>query len=218
MRIKSRQGLASGDDLACPGIYAQQPLEFGLTFDNDPPVPPTHEWQVSDELKGIPQTLFSVKQQRATLQWAAVPQGGKEVSTWQRRIVHLPSPFVFVPALRPIPPRQQRKRKIVMGPGKAWFEDDRLVIDGDGLVKLPLVFQGITEIAVRFRIIGPEDDGLTTGGDGLVELPFVFQGIAEVAMGFGVAGPEGDGLTIGGNGPVKLPRLLQGNSEVIVCC
>ena len=105
MKIKGRQGLASGHDLASPGHCLEEPLEFGLTFNDDSPAPLGHQRQVTDELKGIPKALLGVEQKGAIFQWASRPIAAERSFARGRKspcisiAIHtLPSPVENLPA------------------------------------------------------------------------------------------------------------------------
>jgi hypothetical protein len=80
MKIKVRQGLASGNDLAFPGYCLKKSLQFSLTFNDDSSAPLLHQRHVPDELNGIPQALFGVEQNAAPFQPAPIPWRPSEVS------------------------------------------------------------------------------------------------------------------------------------------
>ena len=49
----------------------------------------------------------------------------------------------------------QRDAQVVLGFREVGFEGNGLTISGDGLIELAAVVQGISQVAVRFGIIGP---------------------------------------------------------------
>jgi hypothetical protein len=85
---------------------------------------------------------------------------------------------------------------------------------GDGLVKLPLGAQDVTEVVVARGIVGLEADGLAQFGfrTSVVAFP-VTQNGPEVVVGQDAVGFEADGHAVFGDGLVKLPLVPQGIAE-----
>jgi len=65
-----RQSGTSGNSVqtGLPSSCLEEPLESGLTYDDDSPAPLDHERQVTNELNGIPKALLGVEQNRASFQ------------------------------------------------------------------------------------------------------------------------------------------------------
>ena len=66
------------------------------------------------------------------------------------------------------------------------------MVSGYRLVQLALVFERITQVAVRVGMVGLQLKGLAVGRHRFVELALVLERIAQVAVRVGVIGSQGD--------------------------
>ena len=88
-----------------------------------------------------------------------------------------------------------------MGRGQFRIDVDGGAVAADGPLHVPLVFQGVTQVAVRGHpVLGirrPEPDSLLMRDDGLVQQPLAVQGNAEVTVGRFVIRLQMDSLALG---------------------
>lgn len=169
----------------------------------------------ADELEGIAEALFGMKQERLARRRAAIParlapgvRSGGEVG-------EPPAPLVVAPPFQVIAPKQEGKGQIAVEAGGLGAEFEGAAVAGDGLVGPSGVELGAGAVGVEFGQVRRKRQGVRIGGDGGVVMAGLKMHAAEIAPAGDVIGLAVDGLLEEGEGFLETAEGSEGRAEII---
>ena len=217
VQIEVRQGFAAPHHLIDPREALEQP-DQGLRHLHDHAQPACRgQWRVAAELQGVAEALLGMDQQRPSRRRLPPPLRLGKVTPGLEHMRALPAPFVFLPARRHIPPRQQRHRQVVMRPRKVRLEVDSPLVAGARLVQPPQLLQRVAQVVVRLGKVRLEVDSPAAACNRLVQPPQSRQRIAQVVMGLRIVRPQLESHAAAGDRLVRPPLFRKRVGKVVEC-